>query len=103
MLCLLLSGEAGLMHLTERGEKETDDTFLMIVNASHQEVSQRLPAGQQGVYWDTLIDTAREESDDDGERFDPGDEVGLIARSAKLLIQRTDDQGEVVVRASARF
>ncbi len=90
-LCLLLSGEAGLMHLTARGEKETDDTFLLVVNASHEEMSQRLPAGQQGAHWQTLIDTAREDSDDDGERFDPGDEVGLVARSAKLLIRRSDD------------
>jgi glycogen operon protein len=90
-LCLLLSGEAGLMHLTARGEKETDDTFLLAVNASHEEVSQRLPAGQQGAYWQTLIDTAREDNEEDGERFDSGHEVGLIARSAKLLIQRSDD------------
>ena len=48
MLCLLLSGEAGLMHLTARGDKETDDTFLLIVNAAHEAVAQKLPAGQQG-------------------------------------------------------
>ena len=45
----------------------------------------------QGAHWQTLIDTARADSDDDGERFDPGDEVGLVARSAKLLIRRSDD------------
>ena len=48
MLCLLLSGEAGLMHLTARGEQETDDTFLLIVNASHEAARQRLPAGSDG-------------------------------------------------------
>jgi glycogen operon protein len=91
MLCLLLSGEAGLMHLTARGEKETDDSFLLIVNASHEELGQRLPPAQEGVHWETLIDTAREDAEEDGERFDPGEEVGLVARSAKLLIQRADD------------
>jgi glycogen operon protein len=91
MLCLLLSGEAGLMHLTERGEKETDDTFLLIVNASHEEVGQRLPPGPAEVRWETLIDTAREEGEEDDERFDPAEEVGLIARSAKLLIRRADN------------
>jgi isoamylase len=90
MLCLLLSGEAGLMHLTERGEKETDDTFLLIVNASHEEVRQKLPAAPEGVPWATLIDTAREDAEESGERLEPGEEVGLIARSAKLLIQRSD-------------
>ena len=90
MLCLLLSGEAGLMHLTARGEEETDDTFLLVVNAAHEEVSQKLPAGQQEDYWQTLIDTARDDPEEDGERFDPEDEVGLVARSAKLLIRRTE-------------
>jgi isoamylase len=90
MLCLLLSGEAGLMHLTARGEKETDDTFLLIVNAAHEEGSQKLPAGNEGVHWETLIDTAREDGEEADGHVAPGDEVGLIARSAKLLIQRTD-------------
>jgi glycogen operon protein len=57
------------MHPTERGEKETDNTFLVIVNASHLDVTQKLPAGQPGVRWETLIDTAREESEDDGDRL----------------------------------
>ena len=56
MLCLLLSGEAGLMHLTARGEQEPDDTFLLVMNASHLEVGQRLPAGRAaraGRFWST--------------------------------------------------
>ena len=64
MLCLLLSGEAGLMHLTARGEQETDDTFLLILNAGHEAAGQRLPAGPDGVVWETLIDTADEAVDD---------------------------------------
>ena len=59
MLCLLLSGEAGLMHLTARGEQESDDTFLLVMNASHEEVRQSLPAGRDGASWQVLIDTAR--------------------------------------------
>jgi glycogen operon protein len=102
MLCLLLSGEAGLMHLTERGEKETDDTFLLIVNAAHEQASQKLPATRDGAGWQTLIDTAIDppaepglDAGDDqprsGERFEAGQEVGLAARSSKLLIQRSAD------------
>jgi glycogen operon protein len=90
MLCLLLSGEAGLMHLTERGEKETDDTFLLIVNAAHEDVVQKLPAGHEGWQWQTLIDTAREAAEEGDERFAPGEEIELIARSARLLIHRTE-------------
>jgi glycogen operon protein len=91
MLCLLLSGEAGLMHLTARGEKETDDTFLLVVNASHLDVTQRLPTGEEAEHWEVLIDTGRDDDDEDGERFAPGEELGLVARSAKLLIRRTGD------------
>ena len=91
MLCLLLSGEAGLMHLTARGDKETDDTFLLIVNASHEDGGAEAARGPAGRRWETLIDTAREDGDEDGERFAPGEEVGLIARSAKLLIRRSDE------------
>ncbi len=91
MLCLLLSGEAGLMHLTARGEKETDDTFLLIVNASHVDAAQKLPMNGPRVHWETLIDTAREDLEETGERFAPGKEVGLGARSARLLIQRKDE------------
>jgi glycogen operon protein len=102
MLCLLLSGEAGLMHLTERGEKETDDTFLLIVNAAHEQASQKLPATRDGAGWQTLIDSALDPRADpgldagndqvrSGERFEAGQEIGLAARSSKLLIQRSAD------------
>ena len=100
MLCLLLSGEAGLMHLTARGEKETDDTFLLIVNAAHEQASQKLPATRDDAGWQTLIDTALDAADDpdldaaddepsSGERFAPGQEIALVPRSSKLLIQRS--------------
>jgi glycogen operon protein len=42
-LGLLLSGEAGLMHLTEVGEQETDDTFCLLFNAAHEDVAFTLP------------------------------------------------------------
>ena len=54
MLCLLLSGEAGLMHLTARGEQETDDTCLLIVNAAHEQATQKLPVTWDGAGWQTL-------------------------------------------------
>jgi hypothetical protein len=110
MLCLLLSGEAGLMHLTERGEKETDDTFLLIVNASHEPASQKLPEARDGTGWQTVLDSAIDSATDSasespadpgldaaddrprsGERFEARQEIGLAARSSKLLIQRSAD------------
>ncbi len=87
MLCLLLSGEAGLMHLTERGEQEADDTFLLILNAGHEAAVQRLPAGSDGIAWETLIDTASEAVDDLSGRLAPASELDMAPRSAKVLVQ----------------
>jgi isoamylase len=89
MLCLLLSGEAGLMHLTERGEQEPDDTFLLVMNASHEEVTQLLPAGRDGASWQVLIDTAKTSGEDQDECAEPGQELDLPPRATMLLVQRT--------------
>jgi glycogen operon protein len=56
-----LSGEAGLMHLTSRGEKEPDDTFLLLVNAAHESVRFRLPEASAEAEWVVVIDTTDDE------------------------------------------
>jgi isoamylase len=91
-LALLLSGEAGLMHLTQRGEQELDDTFLLLMNASHENVPYVLPAVSNGTGWEVLIDTASEETSDPGEQREPGAEVEVLARSLQLLIKRRPDE-----------
>jgi glycogen operon protein len=91
LLCLLLSGEAGLMHLTVRGEQERDDTFLLIMNAAHQEVVQRLPACGAGAFWQALIDTAEPLVEVNEERLAGGDEIRLRPRSSRLLVQSSAD------------
>ncbi|HET6521389.1 MAG TPA: glycogen debranching protein GlgX, partial [Geminicoccaceae bacterium] len=85
---LLLSGEAGLMHLTERGEPEPDDTFLMLLNASHVDVPFTLPAPEPIEAWELVVNTAAEPSFDSGERFEPGGEFTAVARSFALLVRR---------------
>jgi isoamylase len=85
-----LSGEAGLTHLTQRGEQELDDTFLLIVNASHEPATQRLPAGSDGPRWQTLIDTAAEAIEEEAGHLASGEEIELPGRSATLLIRRRD-------------
>jgi glycogen operon protein len=91
MLCLLLSGEAGLMHLTARGEQETDDTFILVMNASHEEVGQRLPPGDEDIRWQVLIDTAEPAAATDDHQLAAGEETRLLPRSTRLLVQcRTD-------------
>jgi glycogen operon protein len=83
---LLLSGEAGLLHLTETGEQEVDDTFCLLFNASAKDVAFALPASNGGC-WRTLLDTAEEQG------FVPPRAVAgcalveLRARSLQLLVR----------------
>jgi len=85
-LGLLLSGEAGLMHLTERGEQEPDDTFYLLLNAAHEDVSFALPAAPQGGRWEGVIDTAEERGFVAGSAWQPGEGVQVGARSLRLLV-----------------
>ncbi|MFP4432328.1 MAG: glycogen debranching protein GlgX [Spirochaetaceae bacterium] len=57
VLGVLLSGEAGARFLTERGEPEPDDTFLMLFNPSQENVLWRLP-GELAAPWRVIVDTA---------------------------------------------
>ena len=83
-LGIRLSGEAGIMHLTERGEQEPDDTFLLLVNAGHREMRFRLP--DEGDHrWRTVIDTAHEGGFVRARRKDRGARVVVKARSLQLL------------------
>jgi isoamylase len=57
-IAFLISGEAGEYHLTDRGSTESDDTFLVILNASSQPVSYELPQRGGLSPCAVLVDTA---------------------------------------------
>ena len=82
-LGIRLSGEAGLLHLTARGEQEPDETFLLLINASHQEVPFTVPA-EPACRWQTVLDTGKDDSFDCPEAIEPGSTVPLTARSLRL-------------------
>ena len=44
--------------VTERGERVTGDTLLLLLNADDNGVAFTLPAHAQGQYWEELVDTA---------------------------------------------
>jgi len=87
-----LSGEAGLMHLTARGEQEPDDSFLLLLNAAHEDVPFRLSREEDGCRWDVLVNTANDDGAPDAS-FAPGAEVAVTARSLWLLILRRAADG----------
>ncbi|MGD8566836.1 MAG: glycogen debranching protein GlgX [Gammaproteobacteria bacterium] len=57
-IALLISGEAGQYHLTERGEREPDDTFMLIMNASDKTIEYILPQLKNFSRRTKLIDTS---------------------------------------------
>jgi glycogen operon protein len=59
-LGVLLSGEAGVKHVTMTGEPEPDDTFLLLFNATTRLVTFELPREQSAYCWTTVIDTAED-------------------------------------------
>jgi isoamylase len=86
-LGLLLSGEAGLMHLTERGEQEADDTFCLLMNASHESVPFVLPPAD-GTRWEVVIDSADERGFGLERKYGQGKTIELEPRSLRLLVRR---------------
>ncbi|HSA89778.1 MAG TPA: glycogen debranching enzyme GlgX, partial [Burkholderiales bacterium] len=83
-LGLLLSGEAGLLHLTATGEQELDDTFCILFNASSEDVAFTLPA-PDGGRWEAVIDTADEQGFVEGRSYENGAQIPLKGRSLQLL------------------
>jgi isoamylase len=91
-LAIRLTGEAGRMHLTERGEQEPDETFLLLVNASHEPLTFRLPREASGAGWEVVVDTAAEETPrEEPERLDAGSEAAVEGRSLCVLVLRSPD------------
>ncbi|MGF1509805.1 MAG: glycogen debranching protein GlgX [Myxococcota bacterium] len=84
-LGIRLSGEAGLMHLTTKGEKEPDDTFLLLVNASHEMTPFRLPAEEAPAQWSVVVDTTEDERGDETTVIAPEDELEVQGRALILL------------------
>jgi glycogen operon protein len=56
-LGVFYAGE-GLEDVDERGKKVTDQNFLLLLNAHHEEIPFTIPAPASGKEWIVLIDTA---------------------------------------------
>ncbi len=61
-LGMLISGEAGEMHVTDRGIPEPDDTFLMILNAGAEPIRFALPPAHWWCVFDTSVATDQPEA-----------------------------------------
>ena len=63
-----------------------DDSFLLLVNAHHQQVAFVLPDAAYGAAWEVVLDTADPLLAHARRRpSGPGDRQRLIARSMRVL------------------
>ncbi len=90
-LSLLLSGEAGQYHLTALGEPQPDDSFLVILNARHEERQYRLPPATLGRRWELMLDTATDDGFGDGAELEAEQSFTLKPRSFVLFVKRNGE------------
>ena len=83
-IAVILCGDAGDVR-DSHGQSVRDDTFLLLLNASHEPVPFLL-AGQKAVRWELLLDTDLERGflDDPLPCF-AGHEMVLVPRSLRIL------------------
>jgi glycogen operon protein len=56
-LAFVVSGDADGYHLTETGEPEPDDSFLVVLDASREAGTLTLPSAAHGASWRVVLDT----------------------------------------------
>ncbi len=79
-----LAGDA-LAETDARGRPLTDVSFLVLVNAHHEQIPFTLPARGPGYEWISMLDTHHEEGLQVDGRYAPGDAYPLEGRSLALL------------------
>jgi glycogen operon protein len=82
-IAVYLSGH-GIPDLDVRGQRVTDDSFLLWFNAHHEPIEFTLPAEKFGSKWVPVINTAAA-ADDQAPTYDAGATVAVEARSVMVL------------------
>src|SRR5262249_38838771 len=90
-LGVFLSGSA-VDELDERGQPMTDENFVMLMNAHHEEMPFFLPTTASGMRWVALIDTSCQTSRSPGVHYEAGTPYPLQPRSLALLVERQPDE-----------
>ncbi|MEU8273937.1 glycogen debranching protein GlgX [Microbispora bryophytorum] len=87
-LAVYVNGEA-ISEPGPRGERISDETFLLLINAHHENLTFALPGPELGAAWRPVLDTADEDVRDDPyaeETLPAGAKVCLTDRSMRVLI-----------------
>ncbi len=84
----VLGGAAG-DYYTPGGQRDIDDSFLVIMSAHHEALDFRIPELPSAMNWELLIDTALPNGiAEPGQFYESGQAFGLQARSLALFVHR---------------
>jgi isoamylase len=84
-LTVFLNGDA-ISEPDRRGEPIRDDSFLLLFNASEQDLEFALPPPRYGALWSKVLDTAVPLiSAQDATAVKPGDVISVLSRSVQVL------------------
>jgi isoamylase len=86
-LGMFLSGQ-GLDETEERGRTVSDENFLVLLNAHHEDAEFVLPSFGAGGRWAAWMDTSRESGLRSADIYDAGAAYPLQARSMVVLMER---------------
>lgn len=89
-LSYVVSGQAGTVHHSTSGEPESDDSFLVILNAHEEAVHYLLPNISPPGPWVRLVDTASASGLGGGASFEPGSLYPVEPRSFLLFSCRSN-------------
>ncbi|WP_329036778.1 glycogen debranching protein GlgX [Streptomyces sp. NBC_01725] len=86
-MTVFLNGQA-ISEPGPRGERISDDSFLLMFNASAEELEFAVPV-DHGSQWRIVVDTARPEGvpPGDGPKVDAGERITMIGRSLTVLMR----------------
>ena len=91
-ITLFLNG-GEIPYTTDRGEPIEDDSFLLLVNAHHEDLDFRLPSHRYGTQWSLELSTAEPALQSDAWRVGPRATVKMVARSV-VVLRRVEEPGE---------
>ena len=81
---VFLNGEA-IGDPDPRGERIVDDSYYVLFNAHHEPLRFVLPKENWGKEWTVVLDTAATRAEEEQESHKAGEELGVEARSLKVL------------------
>jgi glycogen operon protein len=88
-LGMYLAGDA-IGEVDRHGHAVTDDNFMLLINAHHEEIPFVLPGFRSNMRWQSVVDTSQPAAESEGRRYARGELFRLQGRSLVLLQQRQD-------------